>query len=161
MFVVQSLLSNNYVRCWIVARQLEVTYPHITSLTFRHECSWNIAYYGYSNYQSLFTQEYHIPWGQRPRGIWYSKVNNFSYFLNLHAINVLLYRMKPGKHIHVKYCTGRLVTPLGHIILSSSQSDFEMTSYHYVLTGETANINYIVFGLTGQGLYLYFPFSQS
>ena len=40
------------------------------------------------------------------RGIWYSWVNNFSYFLNLHAINVLLYRMKPRKHIHVhvKYC---------------------------------------------------------
>ena len=34
----------------------------------------------------------------------YSRVNNFSYFLNLHAINVLLYRMKPRKHIHVKYC---------------------------------------------------------
>jgi tetratricopeptide (TPR) repeat protein len=34
----------------------------------------------------------------------YSWVNEFSYFLNLHAINVLLYRMKPRKHIHVKYC---------------------------------------------------------
>ena len=32
---------------------------------------------------------------------WWGK---FSYFLNLHAINVLLYRMKPRKHIHVKYC---------------------------------------------------------
>jgi hypothetical protein len=31
-------------------------------------------------------------------------VNKFSYFLNPHAINVLLYRMKPRKHIHVKYC---------------------------------------------------------
>ena len=31
-------------------------------------------------------------------------VNQFSYFLNLHAINVLLYRIKPRKHIHVKYC---------------------------------------------------------
>jgi hypothetical protein len=39
-----------------------------------------------------------------PRGIWYSWVNKFSYFLNSHAINVLLYRMKPRKHIHVKYC---------------------------------------------------------
>jgi hypothetical protein len=30
-------------------------------------------------------------------------VNTFSYFLNPHAMNVLLYRMKPRKHIHVKY----------------------------------------------------------
>jgi hypothetical protein len=55
-------------------------------------------------YENVFTQEYHIPWGQRPRGIWYSWVNKFSYFLNPHAINVLLYRMKPRKHIYVKYC---------------------------------------------------------
>ena len=39
-----------------------------------------------------------------PRGIGYSWVNKFSYFLNLHAINVLLHRMKPRKHIHVRYC---------------------------------------------------------
>ena len=31
-------------------------------------------------------------------------LNKFSYFLNLHAMNVLLYRIKPRKHIHVKYC---------------------------------------------------------
>ena len=31
-------------------------------------------------------------------------MNKFPYFLNLHAINVLLYRMKPRKHIHVKSC---------------------------------------------------------
>ena len=31
-------------------------------------------------------------------------MNKFSYFLNPHAINVLLYRMKPRKHIYVKYC---------------------------------------------------------
>ena len=49
-------------------------------------------------------QEYHISRGQRPREIWYSWVNKFSYFLNPHAMNVLLYRMKPRKHIHVKYC---------------------------------------------------------
>jgi hypothetical protein len=36
--------------------------------------------------------------------IWYSWVNKFSYFLYPHAINVLLYRMKPRKHIYVKYC---------------------------------------------------------
>jgi hypothetical protein len=53
---------------------------------------------------NLFTQEYHIPWGQRPGRIWYSWWNTFSYFLNLHAINDLLYRMKLRKHIHVKYC---------------------------------------------------------
>ena len=35
------------------------------------------------------------------RGIWYSWVNKLSYLLNPHAINVLLYRMKPRKHIHV------------------------------------------------------------
>ena len=45
-----------------------------------------------------------FPLGQHPRGIWYSWVNKFSYFLNPHAINVLLYRMKPRKHTHVKYC---------------------------------------------------------
>jgi hypothetical protein len=39
-----------------------------------------------------------------PRGIWYSWVNKFSYFLYQHAINVLLCRMKPRKHIYVKYC---------------------------------------------------------
>ena len=39
-------------------------------------------------------------------GIWYSWVNKCSYFLYPHAINVLLYRMKPRKHIYlyVKYC---------------------------------------------------------
>ena len=64
-----------------------------------------IAYW-WGKYENVFTQEYHISWGQRPRGIWYSRVNKFSYFLNPHAINVLLYRMKPIKHIpvHVKYC---------------------------------------------------------
>jgi hypothetical protein len=40
-----------------------------------------------------------------PEGqIWYLWVNKFSYFLYPHAINVLLYRMKQGKHIYVKYC---------------------------------------------------------
>jgi hypothetical protein len=54
----------------------------------------------WEKYENLFTQEYHIPQGNRPRGIWYSWVNKFSYFLN-----VLLYQMKPRKHIYyVKYC---------------------------------------------------------
>ena len=38
--------------------------------------------------------------GNARGGTWYSWVNKFSYFLNPHAINVLLYRMKPRKHIH-------------------------------------------------------------
>ena len=40
------------------------------------------------------------------REIFAQGVNKFSYFLYLHAINVLLYRMKPRKHIYryVKYC---------------------------------------------------------
>ena len=48
----------------------------------------------YSPLGQFIHPEYHIP----------SWVNKFSYFLNTHAINVLLYRMKPRKHIHVKYC---------------------------------------------------------
>ena len=62
-------------------------------------CWWG----NYENAFPLLTEEYHIPWGQRPRGIWYSWVTKFSYFLNLHAINVLFYRMKPRKHMHVQY----------------------------------------------------------
>ena len=30
----------------------------------------------WGKYENLFTQEYHFSWGQRPRGIWYSWVNN-------------------------------------------------------------------------------------
>jgi hypothetical protein len=58
----------------------------------------------WGKYENLFTQEYHIARGYRPRGIWYSWVNTFSYFLYPHAINVLLYRMKQRKYIYVKYC---------------------------------------------------------
>jgi hypothetical protein len=57
----------------------------------------------WGKYENLFTQEYHISWGQRPRGIWYLWVNTFSYFLNPHAINVLLYRMKPRKYCWQTY----------------------------------------------------------
>jgi hypothetical protein len=41
------------------------------------------------------------------KGIWYLWVNKFSYLLYPHAINILLYRMKPRKHIYryVKYCS--------------------------------------------------------
>ena len=69
---------------------------------FKQYYTFIVCWWG--KYENLFTQEYHIPWGQHPRGIWYSWVNTFSYFLNPHAMNVLLYRMKPRKHIHVKYC---------------------------------------------------------
>ena len=79
---------------------------------FKHR-NWtpvqNIQYYTFiacwwGKYENVFTQDYHIHWGQRLRGIWYSWVNTFSYFLNPHAIDVLLYRMKSRKRIHVKYC---------------------------------------------------------
>ena len=56
---------------------------------------------GFRKYKKLFTHEYHIPLGRCPQGIWYSWVNTFLYFLNPHAINVLLYRMKPRKHIQM------------------------------------------------------------
>jgi hypothetical protein len=39
-----------------------------------------------------------------PRVSYSLRVNKCSYFLNPYAINVLLYRMKSRKHIHVKYC---------------------------------------------------------
>ena len=38
------------------------------------------------------------------RKIWKFIHPRVPYSLNPHAINVLLYRMKPRKHIHVKYC---------------------------------------------------------
>ena len=43
----------------------------------------------------------------------YSWVNKFSYFLNPYAINVLLYGLKPRKHIHVKYCWQTYVKSIG------------------------------------------------
>ena len=42
----------------------------------------------FRKYENLFTQEYHIPLGCCPQGIWYSWVNKFSYFPHQHAINV-------------------------------------------------------------------------
>ena len=63
----------------------------------------NLLHAGEGNMKIYFTQEYHIPWGQHPMGIWYWWGNHFSYFLLPYNINVLLYRMKPRKHIHVKY----------------------------------------------------------
>jgi hypothetical protein len=58
------------------------------------------VFYMYVKYENLFTQEYPLPWGQHLRGIWYSWVNKFSYFLNLYAINVLLYRM--GRNVGLR-----------------------------------------------------------
>ena len=73
--------------------------------TFQKKWTHNYIFIAcwWEKYENVFTQEYHIPWGQRPRGIWYSWVNKYSYFLNAYAMHVLLYRMKPRKHIHVKY----------------------------------------------------------
>ena len=65
----------------------------------------------WGKYENLFTQEYHIPWGQHPMGIWYWWGNNFSYFL--FPYNVLLYRMKSRKHIHVKYCWHTYLKSIG------------------------------------------------
>ena len=63
-------------------------------------------------------------WGHRRRGIWYSWVNKFSYFLNQHAINVLLYRMKLRNHIHVQYCwQACLERCLRHLETTSITSD--------------------------------------
>jgi hypothetical protein len=51
----------------------------------------------WGKYENVFTQEYHSH-------KLYSWVNTFSYVLDPHAINILLYRRKSRKHIHVKYC---------------------------------------------------------
>ena len=42
--------------------------------------------------------------------------------------------------------------PLGHIILIPSQPDFALSPYCCVLSGETTNTNFIVFGLIQSGL---------
>ena len=44
---------------------------------------------GYRKFENLFIREYHIHLGHCPRGIWYSWVNQFSYFPHQHAMNVL------------------------------------------------------------------------
>jgi hypothetical protein len=58
-----------------------------------------------------------------------SWVNKFSYFLNPHAINVLLYRMKPRKHIHVKYCWQAYFKSIGTL----SQT-FKNHIHNYIVT---------------------------
>jgi hypothetical protein len=88
-------------RVW---RYQRVQFKYLKSLTFVPWEYYTFIACWWGKYENIFTQEYHIPRGQRPRRIWYLWVNKFSYFLNPHAINVLLYRMKPKKHIHVKYC---------------------------------------------------------
>ena len=52
-------------------------------------------------------------------------VNKFSYFLNLHAINVLLYRMKQRKDIHVKYCWQTYFKSVGTLSQTLSISSFD------------------------------------
>jgi hypothetical protein len=46
----------------------------------------------------------------------------------------------------------RYVAPVRHIILILSQPVFALSSYCCMLSGEAANINFIVFGLTQLGL---------
>jgi hypothetical protein len=46
---------------------------------------------GFRKYEKIFTHEYYIPHWRYPRGIWYSWVNQFSYFSHQHAINVYCY----------------------------------------------------------------------
>jgi hypothetical protein len=60
----------------------------------------------YNNIHLLHADEGNMKIYSPTKGIWYSWVNKFSYLLYPHAINVLLYWMKPRKHIYryVKYC---------------------------------------------------------
>ena len=46
---------------------------------------------GFRKYEKVFTHECYIPLWRCPRGIWYSWVNQFSYFSHQHAINVYCY----------------------------------------------------------------------
>ena len=106
-FLLINMLENGMSRVLLLANRKTVN---------RALCNNKFIACWWEKYENLFTQEYHIPWGQRPRGIWYSWVNTFSYFLNPHAINVLLYRMKPRKHIqhvHVKYCWHTYLKSIG------------------------------------------------
>jgi hypothetical protein len=94
------------------------TYHNVTDKNDNVSCEDLDRHYTFiacwwGKYENLFTHEYHIALGRCPQGIWYSWVNKFSYFLNPHAINVLLYRMKPRKHIHVKYCWQTYIKSIG------------------------------------------------
>jgi len=69
-----------------------------------------------------------------PRVSYSPWVNKFAYFLYPHAINVLLYRMKPGKHIYVKYCWQTYSKSIGtlsqifknHIVTSPANDAFRV-----------------------------------
>ena len=98
MFLIHSFKYDGF---FYFDREFKMVHSTEHNLTEKY---YTFIAFWWGKYENLFTQEYHIPWGQRQRGIWYSWVNTFSYFLNPHGINVLLYRMKPRKHIHVKYC---------------------------------------------------------
>jgi hypothetical protein len=104
---------NHYIICNSTIKSFCICeYEFLIDL--HNQCTFMSCWWGnYENVFSLLTEEYHIPWGQRPRGIWYSWVTTFSYFLNLHAINVLLFRKKPRKHIHVQYCWQAYVKFIG------------------------------------------------
>ena len=47
---------------------------------------------------------------------------------------------------------GRHVVPLGHIILIPSQTVFHRSPYCCMLSGETTNTKFIVFGMSQPGL---------
>ena len=51
-----------------------------------------------------------------------------------------------------QHSTDRHVAPLGHIILISSQSVFDLSPYCCVIRGEVTNINFIVVGLIQSGI---------
>jgi hypothetical protein len=65
-----------------------------------YECNTTFIACWWRKYENLFTQDYHIPWG----GNMILLGEYIFLFHEPHAINVLLYRMKPRKHIHVRYC---------------------------------------------------------
>ena len=79
-------------------KSLTLSHNVVSSTTYRYFNAFYILII-HLLHENVFTHECHIPRGQCPREIWYSWVNKFSYILYPHAINVLLYRMKPRKHI--------------------------------------------------------------
>jgi hypothetical protein len=53
---------------------------------------------GLRKYENVFTNEYHIPLGRCPQGIWYYWVNTCSYFPHQHALNVYYYTSYNNYH---------------------------------------------------------------
>jgi hypothetical protein len=80
---------------------------------FPHQLATNVYYYIVINIFLLISMENNraiypciCTLVASLRSIFHLNMNKFSYLLYPHAINVLLYRMKPRKHIYryVKYC---------------------------------------------------------